>query len=301
MSESWVIGRGEVEYPESLLDLDRLSANRSPRQLHGRGDRALVAGLDPRRAVTIVGARRCSAYGRALSSELAGSLAAAGLVVVSGMAYGIDQAAHRGALEAGGRTLAVLAGGPDRAYPPSARSVYRRILASGGAVVSESEPGYVPHRFDFPKRNRIMAALSAMTILVEAREPSGSRITADAALELNRTVGAVPGPVSSQLSAGPHSLLRDGAELIRDAQDALDLLLGVGALTAERLGTSLDEECKRALRVVGEGTGLSELAAGAGLDAARAAVALARLELLGYVRAEAGRYARTGLVPPADA
>ena len=298
MSDAWTIPRGEVEYPESLLDLDRLPANSSPARLHGRGERALVAGLDPGRAVTIVGARRCSAYGRTVASELAGSLAAAGLVIVSGMAYGIDQAAHRGALEAGGLTVAVLACGPDRAYPPSARSVYRRILASGGAVVSESEPGYQPQRFDFPKRNRIMAALAAMTILVEAREPSGSRITADAALELDRSVGAVPGPVGSPLSAGPHSLLRDGAEVVRGAQDVLDLLLGVGALTAQRVGPPLDGETTAALAAVGDGTGLSELAAATRLGAARAAVALARLELLGYVRAEAGRYARTGLVPP---
>jgi DNA processing protein len=298
VTDAWVLERGTAGYPPSLLDLDGLRSTGSPDQLFGRGRRELVAGWDSGRAITIVGARRSTAYGRSMAAELAGSLAAAGMVVVSGMAYGIDQAAHRGALEAGGETLAVLACGPDRAYPPSARALYRRVLAAGGAVVSEAPPGYRPFRSDFPKRNRIMAALTAMTVMVEARDPSGSRITADVALELGRDVGGMPGPIGSPLSAGPHALIRDGAQLIRGAQDILDGLLGVGALTAKRIGPELDAECERALGAVGSGTGLSDVAAGAGLDAARGAVALARLELLGYVRAEAGRYARTGLVPP---
>ncbi|MGI9020117.1 MAG: DNA-processing protein DprA [Solirubrobacterales bacterium] len=298
MSEGWTLRRAHGGYPRQLLDLDGLAGERAPAQLFGRGSRELVAGLEAGKAVTIVGARRCSGYGRAVAAELAGSLAAAGLVVVSGMAFGIDQAAHRGALDAGGLTLAVLAGGPDRAYPPSSRSIHRRIMASGGAVVSESAPGYAPHRFDFPRRNRIMAALAAMTIVVEARDPSGSRITADRALELSREVGALPGPVTSPLSAGPHALIRDGAHLVRDAQDVLDQVLGVGARFAERVGPELDEDSERTLAVVGTGESFDSVAAGAALDAARTAVALARLELLGYVRAEAGRYARTGLVPP---
>ncbi len=298
MTDVWELARDGPSYPAALLDLDRLPAISSPAALFGRGDRSLLTGWDPDRAVTIVGARRCSEYGRAVASELGGSLAAAGIVVVSGMAFGIDQAAHGGALEARGRTVAVLAGGPERAYPPSARSVYRRILASGGAVVSESPPGYQPHRGDFPRRNRIMAALARLTVMVEARDPSGSRITADLALDLDREVCSVPGPVSSTLSAGPHALIRDGAALIRGPQDVLDLLLGVGEMTAERIGPPTDHESARALAIVGQGASLSEVAAAAGLDAARAAVALARLELLGYVRADAGRYARTGLVPP---
>ena len=182
MSDAWTLDRGEPGYPLALLDLDSVDGMSAAR--NGStvvGDAGLVRGLDPGRTVTIVGARRSSSYGRAVAAELAGSLAAAGMVVVSGMAYGIDQAAHRGALEAGGLTLAILACGPDRAYPPSSRSVHRRILASGGAVVSESPPGYEPFRSDFPRRNRIMAALAAMTIMVEARDPSGSRITADLA------------------------------------------------------------------------------------------------------------------------
>lgn len=298
MTDVWTLDRGEPGYPEALTDLDACGEPAAPRRLYGRGDRELVTGLTLSAAVTIVGARRSSQYGRTVAAELAGSVAAAGLVVVSGMAYGIDTAAHRGALEAGGTTLAVLACGPDRAYPPSARSLYRRIVATG-AVVSESPPGYSPARWDFPKRNRIMAALAAMTVVVEARDPSGSRITADRAILLGREVGGVPGPVSSQLSAGPHSLIRDGAVLVRGAQDVLDQILGVGEVAAERIGPALDEECARALAAVGiEGSTLAGVAEGGGLAASRAAVALARLELLGYVRAEAGRYSETGLRPP---
>lgn len=300
MSDGWILRRAEAGYPPALMDLDAIGDLGSPEQLFGRGGRDLVRGLDPERVVTIVGARRSSSYGRAVAAELAGSLATAGLVVVSGMAYGIDQAAHRGALDVGGRTIAVLACGPDRAYPPSARSVHRRILAAGGAVVSESPPGYEPHRYDFPRRNRIMAALAGMTIMVEARNPSGSRITADLALKLGRDVGAVPGPVTSPLSAGPHELLRDGAHLICDAQDALDRILGPGALSARRMGPEIDEECRRALAAVEAGASLEAMILEAGLDAARGAVALARLELLGYVRVQAGRYERTGLVPPGE-
>ncbi len=298
MTDAWTAEPGDERYPASLADLDSLEDCFAPERVHGRGQPALMAGLDPGRAVTIVGARRCSDYGRAIAGELAGSLAAAGLVVVSGMAFGIDTAAHRGALAAGGRTIAVLAGGPDHAYPPSARSLYRRIVRHG-AVVAEAAPGYRPGRWDFPKRNRIMAALAAMTVVVEAREPSGSRITADRALQLGREVGAVPGAVSSPLSAGPHSLIRDGAMLIRRPQDVLDVLLGVGAATVTPIGPSLDEECALALGAVGlGGATLAQLAAGSALDPARIAVAVARLELMGYLAVDAGSYRRTALTPP---
>jgi DNA processing protein len=298
MTDFWTLVRGKPGYPRSLTDLDAFPEHVSPERLYGRGDRDLLTTLEPNGSVTIVGARRSSHYGRSVAAELAGSLAAAGLVVISGMAYGIDTAAHRGALEAGGLTIAVLACGPDRAYPPSARSLYRRIVATG-AVVSESPPGYSPGRWDFPKRNRIMAALAGMTVVVEARDPSGSRITADRALQLGRDVGGVPGPVSSQLSAGPHSLIRDGAALVRGAQDVLDQLLGVGEAAAERIGPALDDECARALAAVGtDGATLAGVAETGGMGASRAAVAVARLELLGYVRAHAGTYSGTGLRPP---
>lgn len=249
--------------------------------------------------MTIVGARRCTPYGRAVAVELAGSLAAAGLVVISGMAYGIDSQAHHGALEAGGLTIAVLAGGPDVPYPPSARKLHARVLRAGGAVVSESPPGHRPARWQFPARNRIMAALAAMTVVVEATERSGSRITARYGLGLGRAVGAVPGPIHSPLSAGPHALVRDGGVLVTGAQDVLDCVLGVGAASARRLGPPLDGALAEVLELVEpQGTSCEAVAARSPLAAAQVAVSLSRLELLGYLRSDAGRFARTGLEPP---
>jgi DNA processing protein len=298
MSEVWSALPGGPGYPSCLGDLDDAAGLEAPIRLNGRGDRGILAGLDPARTVTIVGARRCTDYGRAVAMDLAASLASAGVVVVSGMAFGIDQAVHRGALAAGGATVAVLACGPDRAYPPSSRSLYRRLVQRG-AVVSEAEPGYVPARWDFPKRNRIMAALAAMTIVVEARDPSGSRVTADRALQLGREVGAVPGPVGAPLSAGPHALIRDGASLVRGAQDVLDQLFGVGARAAVRVGPRLDREVERVLEAIGAaGMALSDMSDEAGVAPGRAAVALAQLELAGYVTTSAGRWYRTGLTAP---
>lgn len=305
-TDPWTIGWREPAYPAALLELGRVgrggrrasSDGGAPTIIHGCGSRDLVAGLGAGRAVTIVGARRCSTYGRRVAHELAGSLSAAGLVVISGMAFGIDTAAHLGALEAQGPTIAVLAGGPDVPYPPSSRRVHARILESGGATVAESEPGRSPARWDFPARNRIMAALAEVTVVVEATERSGSRITADVALHLGRDVGAVPGPVHSALSAGPHALLCDGAFPVTGAQDILDRLLGVGAVSATRIGPAIEPELKAVLDAVEcQGASAELVAARCAVRPPALAVALARLELLGYLRHDAGRYVPTGLTP----
>lgn len=292
---AWTMDLREAEYPPGLRDLGD-----APARLYGVGDRGAVAGLDPGSAVTIVGARRATAYGRRVAEELGAALAAAGVTVISGMAFGIDSAAHRGALEAEGTTVAVLAGGPDVAYPPSASGLHRRILASGGASVSEAPPGQRPARWQFPARNRLMAALSEVTVVVEAARRSGSRHTSDAALGLQRTVAAVPGDVHSRVSAGPHGLLRDGALLVRDAQDVLDELLGVGALSVRRIGPPIEPGLRSALELVERGAATADaLATEAGLGAREVAVTLAHLELVGYLRADAsGRLARTSLQPP---
>lgn len=297
---AWTIERGSPTYPPGLPDLDDVpGVEDAPPLLFGLGERAAVAGPRSEVAVTIVGARRATDYGRRVAEELAAALAAAGVTVVSGMAFGVDSAAHRGALAAGGCTVAVLAGGPDVAYPPSARSLHRRILDSGGAVISESRPGLVPAKWQFPARNRIMAALGTITVVVEATERSGSRHTSNVANLLGRTVGAVPGPVHSRLSSGTHELLRDGAMLVRDAQDVLDELLGVGAASARPVGPALDPVQEQVLEQVERGAGTADaLAASAGLEARTVAVALAHLEIAGYVRADAaGRLTRTSLRP----
>ena len=154
------------------------------------------------------------------------------VTVVSGLALGVDSAAHAGAVEVCGPTVAVLGGGADVPYPTRKAGLYKAILAAGGVVISEMPPGFRAFRWNFPARNRIIAALAPATIVVEAAERSGSLITAELALELGRDVAAVPGPVSSWRSRGTNALLRDGATLIRDVQDALELVLGTEGAAA---------------------------------------------------------------------
>lgn len=285
----WASCRHGDRFPAQLRD-----AADGPRALIGRGDYGLLDGLEPCGAVTVVGSRRATAYGREVARSLGRELAAAGMVVVSGLAFGIDGCAHRGALDAG-RTVAVLGCGADVPYPAAHRSLWRRIVDSGGAVVSELPPGATPWRWSFPARNRIMAALAGMTVVVEAAARSGSLITADLAAELGRDLGAVPGPVTSRASEGPNALLAGGACVVRDAQDVLDAMLGVGAREVRRGGPPIDEGLEAVLAAVEAGEGSPDaVAAALGVPGADAAAALARLELLGYLScSELGIYSRT--------
>jgi DNA processing protein len=295
----WAVCRHASGYPEALRDLGR----EAPAALFGCGALDVVRGLDPGTVVTIVGARRASAYGLGVGEQLARLLGAAGLGVVSGMANGIDSRAHAGALDGGGRTVAVLGGGADVPYPKRQARLHRRIRAEGGAVVSEMPPGTASFRWSFPARNRLMAALSRITVVVEAAERSGSLITATMALELGRDVGAVPGPVNAWLSAGTNQLLADGAEVVRDAQDVLDHLLGAGCCNLRELGPEIDAGLREVLeRVEGGETTCDAVALAGGRPAHEVSSALARLELLGYLTSDhTGRYSRTPLVAPAAA
>jgi DNA processing protein len=289
MAACWACCRHGDLYPAALRD-----AADAPWALVGRGDPRLLDGLEPFEAVTIVGARRATAYGREISRELGRELAAAGMVVVSGLAFGIDACSHRGALDAAGRTIAVLGCGPDVAYPASNRSLWRRICETG-AVVSELPPGATPWRWTFPARNRIMAALAGMTVVVEAATRSGSLITTDLAADLGRDLGAVPGPVTSRASAGPNGLLAAGAHVIRDAQDVLDAMLGPGRRQIERPAPTLAPDLEAALAAVESGASSCDAVATAtGLSGPAAAAALSRLELLGYLTCSSlGTYSRT--------
>jgi DNA processing protein len=291
----WACCRHGDLYPDSLRD-----AADAPWALIGRGDPGLLDGLEPFGAVTIVGARRATSYGREIARELGRELAAAGMVVVSGLAFGIDACAHRGALD-GGRTIAVLGCGPDTAYPAAHRSLWRRI-GERDLVISELPPGATPWRWTFPARNRIMAALTGMTVVVEAAARSGSLITADLAADLGRDLGAVPGPVTSRASAGPNALLAGGACLVRDAQDVLDAMLGAGAQRIERTGQALDPGQAEVLGAVeGGADSCDAVAAALGLSGPEAATALSRLELLGYLNCSTmGVYSRTLLASPAS-
>jgi DNA processing protein len=293
-AECWACCRHDASYPPGLVD-----AADGPWALIGRGDSELLARLEPEAAVTVVGARRASTYGREIARELARELAASGQVVVSGLAFGIDACAHRGALEAGGLTVAVLGCGADVSYPAAHRSLWRRV-GELGLVLSELPPGTGAWRWTFPARNRIMAALAGMTVVVEAAERSGSLITADLAADLGRDLGAVPGPVSSKLSAGPNHLLVGGACVVRDAQDVLDAMLGPGARPLQRLGPPLEQLLVEVLEAVERGEQTSDaIAAALDLGGAEVAAALATLESRGYVTCSlVGVYLRTTLRAP---
>ncbi len=249
--------------------------------LRGEADLELLS----RPAVAIVGARACSAYGRQIARDLGRDLAAAGLVVVSGLARGVDAEAHRGALEAAGLTVAVLGCGVDRDYPAAHRELAKQVAATG-LVVSEYAPGVEPAPWRFPARNRIVAGLCAATVVVEARERSGALITADFALEEGREVLAVPGEITSALSAGANALLRLGATPLTCAQDVLESYgLDAAPAAAPDLGATAAAVLER---IREEPAGANELCRATGRSAGELAVALTELELAGVVNEEDG-------------
>jgi len=242
-----------------------------PARLYLRG--ASEPDLLTRPAVAIVGARACSPYGAQVARMLGRELAAAGVVVVSGMARGIDGEAHRGALDAQGHTVAVLGCGIDRDYP-AAHASLARAIAERSLLVSEYEPGVEPAPWRFPARNRIIAGLCTAAIVVEARERSGALITADFALEEGRDVFAVPGEITSSLSAGTNALLRLGAIPLTAAADVLEAL-GIAAPepTRPEVGQAAASLLERLPASV------DELVRASGLAAGEVAAALAELEL----------------------
>jgi DNA processing protein len=293
-AHAWACCRHHRAYPGALRDLSD-----APAVIFGRGEAALLGRLEGSATVTVVGARRPSAYGREVATVLGREAASAGLAVVSGMALGIDSCAHRGALAGNGLTVAVLGSGPDVPHPARMAALYEEIVERG-LILTELPPGATPRRWTFPARNRIMAALGAMTIVVEARARSGSLITSTMASDLGREVGAVPGRVGSSPAAGTNGLLRDGAQVIRDGQDVLDSLLGPGArrLAVEaRTGPELDPDLAAVLELVERGAATQdEIARSAELGAGAVAAKLTRLELLGLLSCDsAGRYRRTTL------
>lgn len=288
----WVLCRHCPGYPEGLRNLSD-----SPAALFGRGDQDLLEALAVERTVTIVGSRRASSYGLAVARELGRELAMAGLTVVSGLALGIDGAVHRGALDTG-LSCAVLGGGVDCIYPARHRALYERHV-DRGLVLSELPVGTDSWRWMFPARNRLMAAMAAMTVVVEARTRSGSLITATMAQELGRDLGAVPGPVTAAVSKGTNDLLAQGACVIRGAQDVLDAMLGAGQ-TRLASGPRLDPEQVLALEAFELGGGdLDRFEALLGPGGPVPSVVLTQLELLGYVaRSGLGAWRRTTLEPP---
>jgi DNA processing protein len=251
--------------------------------LRGHADVELLT----RPAVAIVGARACSGYGASAARTIARDVARAGLVVVSGLARGIDAEAHRGALEAGGATIAVLGCGIDRDYPAAHAELARRI-ASTGLIVAEYAPGVEPAPWRFPARNRIVAGLAAATVIVEARERSGALITADLALEEGREVFAVPGEITSALSAGTNALLKLGASPLTCAGDVLSCF---GLEDSVPPKADLGGDASRVLDALRDSAASAdELVRRTGLPAAELARALVELELSGDACAHDGIY-----------
>jgi DNA processing protein len=285
---------GSEEYPAGLEDLAD-----PPAVVFVRG-MPLAAGVS---RVAVVGARNCTHLGAEVARALGRGLAAAGVCVVSGAARGIDAESHQGALSVGGPTVAVLGCGIDLPYPPRHRDLLARIAGSG-SVVSEYPPGVPAEPFRFPARNRIIAALAQAVVVVEGAEGSGSLITADHALEIGRSVFAVPGPVTSPLAAVPLGLIRDGATMIRGVEDLLSEL----GLTAASGGTGASgaigatgatsaspplSPIEAAVLSGMSGPCLPEqLARSAGCTLQEAVTALLRLEMKGLVRSVGGRYER---------
>ena len=249
-------------------------------------------------AVAIVGARRASAYGLEVAERLASDLAARGVTIVSGLARGIDTAAHRGALAAGGRTIAVLGAGIDVVYPPENVALAREVAAHG-ALLTQFAPGMPPLPQNFPTRNRTLAALALGVVVVEAAERSGSLITAGFAGDLGREVFAVPGKITSPTSGGAHKLLRDGATLVERWSDVVQELpepwrrrVRAAAVSSMALGGPVagsDEARMLGLLSVDEAQHIERLSARAGTNAARVGAILTSLELGGWARQLAGQ------------
>ncbi|MEV6406838.1 DNA-processing protein DprA [Streptomyces bobili] len=274
---------GDVEWPGPLDDL----GDARPLGLWVRGRPSLR--MWALRSVAVVGARACTEYGAHMAATLAAGLAERGWVVVSGGAYGVDGAAHRGALAAGGATVAVLACGVDRPYPRGHTELINRI-ADQGLVVGELPPGDHPTQSRFVLRNRVIAALTCGTVVVEAAYRSGSLVTARAAQRLGRHTMGVPGPATSGLSSGVHELLRGEAVLVTDAAEVVELVGDIGELAPERRGPVLprdllESDARRVLAALPgrRAAAVDEIAREGGTTKDDAIARLYELRALGYV------------------
>lgn len=282
----------DPDYPPLLRETDV-----APPLLFVRGNREALK----RTQIAIVGSRRASSYGQRTAFWLGRELGAAGLLVTSGLARGIDTRAHEGALEAESATVAVIGTGVDRIYPPGNERLADKIIERG-ALVSEFALGTPPLPLNFPRRNRIMSGLSLGTVVVEAAVKSGSLITARLAMEQNREVFAVPGPITSANSAGCHRLLRDGATLVESPSDILEELgwegtrtkaLASGGSGQRRHTVKLGKDHKNLVNLIGcEGCELQWLLEATGLEHQELLEQLLHLEISGQIEARGGRYYR---------
>lgn len=291
-----VTSRRDPQYPTDFLRLAE-----PPYLLFSVGD----LGLLERPAVAIVGTRRPSAYGRQAASNLARDLGLAGVTVVSGMARGIDSAAHRGALTAAAGTIGVLGHGIDQVYPRDGRRLFEEVGRSG-LLLTEFMPGETPKAGNFPRRNRLIAALSRAVIVVEMGHRSGAQHTVGYALEQGLEVMAVPGPISDAASEGSNQLIRDGARLVTCAEDVLDEIFGVAprrlAEAEKPPPPAIEPESAGGRRILGELSSapvhVDVVAAAIGMEAGKVLSAMVELEVMGLVESAPGmRFRKAGANP----
>lgn len=268
MTKVRVVGPGSENYPAGMKDVE------------GQPDLFLLGDFATPPGVGVVGTRRCTRYGIDLAESMGAAVAAAGWTTVSGLARGIDAAAHRGCLGSSGHTVAVLGSGVDVCYPKENKRLYDEILETGGAVISEYPPGTPPDRWRFPARNRIIAAISSAVVVVEAAKKGGALITARLAAEIGRPVFVVPGDVDRPASEGCNLLIRDGAYPVFGAKDLIEelsLIIGPPLDTADNAGS------KEAFDIEG-------LAEHWGIPIGEAVVRIGRLELQGELRRSGDRF-----------
>ena len=275
-----IIRKGEAAYPARLLEIKN-----PPEQLYCCGDVNMLHS----RCVAVVGSRTTTVYGRRTAEAIGRSLASAGVTVVSGMAMGIDSAAHNGALDVGGKTIAVLGCGPDICYPPENR-VLKADIERHGLAVTEYAPGTPPDRYNFPNRNRIISGLCEATVVVQARNRSGALITAELAAEQGREVFAVPGNIDSQYNLGNNRLIKEGAVPIICVDDLLEYLGVAGAdeEDARRRLSDREFEILTILKNEGELT-VDEVCVRTGYTPAYVNPILSVMEMKGFISSEMGR------------
>lgn len=209
----------DKEYPTQLLVIDK-----APYVFYTKGNKHLLTEIQKDKGLAIVGTRKVTEYGRQVTEKLTDNLASNGYIIVSGLALGVDAIAHKAALDAGGKTIAILGCGVDCCNPRENTRLYEEILSKNGLIVSEYALSILPNRGTFPARNKIIAGLSIGVIVTEGAEDSGSLITANYALDINRPVFAVPGPITSSVSRGPISLINKGAKIVMSAEDVLEAI-----------------------------------------------------------------------------
>ncbi len=286
----------DKDYPELLEEIED-----PPFVLYVKGNRKILPGAYPElnrkaqndRLIAVVGTRKITSYGRDVTEQITKELVSAGFTIVSGLAYGVDACAHKTTIDAGGRTIAVLGCGVDCCSPRENLSLYNRIVHADGAIISEIPLGIAPTKGSFPSRNRIIAGLSQAIIVTEGARDSGALYTADDALKIGRPVFAVPGPITSQLSKGPNSLITKGAKLLTSAEDILrEFRIQSSELRINKKQIKVDNKEEQEIidLLVNEQLHFDELIRKTKIESSQLGVLLSIMEMKGILKSSGGLY-----------